>query len=105
MIEPKPLNPSYNKGGIQIWEWVGVTPSDDIAPLSVNFTNACAQVVGGAVILEASLDGKNFGPVSRPVGEPTIIKTMGVFYVQGPVLFLRPKVLEGKATIRIAAVQ
>lgn len=113
MAEAKALRRLYSKGDIQVWEWDGVTASSAPDAISVNFTDATAQVIGefggAGVCFDVSLDGENFGPLARPMGESSIVKTSTVISIKGPVPYLRPRLVdatdETKLRIRMAAVQ
>ena len=111
-IAPTPLRRLYDKGELQVWVWSGKSGDefDHLGPGSANISIQVAGTFGGAGIsIDGSLDGNNFTPLSRALGERPVIKSPTIALFPGPVPFIKPRLIGGdettNLTIMVAAVQ
>lgn len=111
-IAPKALRRLYDKGELQVWVW-SVKAGDELEQLGPGYGDITVQVsgtFGGAgIVIDGSLDGDNFTPLSRALGERPVIKSPTIALFPGPVPFIKPRLIGGdettNLTIMVAAVQ
>lgn len=103
-MSTKPATATVEDDGIQVFRWAGITEADEGTPVRSPYTHRSVQAVGnfgvsGAITIEGSNDGSNWGTLTDPSGSAIVLSNATPVEIATPTIYLRPRASAGTGVL------